>query len=457
MKINNIMNKGKRIHHFFAAAVVLTGALFCASAEDISLSRYLELVENGNIDIKLAHKEADNAKQQENQALSQLLPTVAAAGSYTRNMADVEQSTAVAASTQAVNGIYPLIRTDLDSNYDNNLTLALSVTENLIDPAALAQFAAAKKGTQIQRTVSEYTRQQVMAGAKKLYAQVQLLEAVAVVKKNAYETSQAVYHDTEQKYNAGSATEVNMRMAEVDVKTAQSALADAEKNVRVVRMAFCNLAGLPLDSEVTLTEKADELMPVPDEAKLTEVLNNRLDYQAQLLGKEAGKIAFNASLASFLPTVSAGFTYAYGQMGGYEGADDWDAYDYSLPSASLKVTIPLCTGGARIAAVKKAQISNDETDLKLQQKRNEIEQELTQLKLELDNDWNQVESARLLEEATAQALKITRASFNAGMTTQLEVLKAVSQYAGAQVNLQNAIYTYRASYYDYEKACGKAD
>ena len=67
MKINNFMNKGKRIHHFFAAAVVLTGALFCASAEDISLSRYLELVENGNIDIKLAHKDADNAKQQENQ------------------------------------------------------------------------------------------------------------------------------------------------------------------------------------------------------------------------------------------------------------------------------------------------------------------------------------------------------------------------------------------------------
>ena len=458
MKINNIyMNRRQRMYRLLAAAFAVAGALFCASAEDINLSRYLELVDKGNIDLKLAQKDSENAKQKQNQAMSQLLPTVAAVGSYTRNMDDVEQSAAVAASSQAYNGVYPLIYKDVDSNYDNDITLALSITEKLIDPASLAQFVAAKKGTQIQKTVTEYTRQQVLGGAKKLYAQTQLLLAVQDVKKESAQISEAVYHDTEKKYNAGSATEINLRMAEVDWKKAASEQAEAEKNVRVVLMAFRNLAGLPLDADVALTEKTDDLPSVPEGASLADVLGSRLDYQALLLAKETTGIAFKGALGSYLPSVSAGFTYAYGRMGGYEGKDDWNAYNYSLPSANIKVTIPLCTGGARIAAVKQAQIAGEESDLKIKQKRNEIEQQLVQLKLELDNAYGQIESARMLEQATAEALKITRAAFAAGMSTQLEVSKAMSQYSGAQVNLQNALYTYRAAYYDYELACGKTD
>jgi outer membrane protein TolC len=442
----------KRSALFLALSI---GWVAAAGAEKYSLEKYLSLVEENNVTVLLSEKDLASSKQTERQAFSVLLPTVAAAGGYTRNLNDVKESTPVAAVSQVYNGVYPLIYQNVDSNYDNELSLALSATWNLIDPAALAQYEKAKKGTAIQRSETEYTRQQVLTGAEKLYAQTQLLESVAEVKKNVAATSEAVYHDMEKKYNAGTATEVNLRMAEVDWKSDLSSVSEAEKNIRVSMMALKNLAGLPLDASVELTDSSAELPPLPEKADLGEVLGSRLDYQAALLSKEISAITYRASMASFLPTVSSSFTYAYGQYGGYAGKNDWDAYDYNLASVGLKVTVPLFTGGARLAAIKQAKIMQDASDLQLKEKRDSIEQDLVSIELQLDEAWQQIDSARTLEDATSRALAITRTAFANGMDTQIELSKAMSQYANAQVNLQNAIFNYRAAYYDYQCACGK--
>jgi outer membrane protein TolC len=435
-------------------AICLAG-LFTVTAEEYSLSRYLVLVEKNNLDLQLADQTVKAARESERQSLSALLPSVAATGGYTRNLTDVDQSTAVAAGTTAVNGVYPLIHQDIDSNYDNELTMAIALTQKLIDPAAIASYKAAKKNTEMQRAVTEYTRQQVLNGAKKLYAQVQLLQAVAQVKTEVTATSEAVYHDTEKKYNAGTATEVSLRMAEVDWKSDISSQSEAEKNVRVAMMAFKVLADIPFDTDVVLTEDTGKLPPLPAAAELGKVLGARQDYQASVLAKETTDIALRASKASFLPTVSGSFSYAYGQYGGYAGQDDWDAYDYKASSIGVNVTIPLFTGGSRLSAIKSARIQQDQLNIQLKQKRNDIQQSLQSLELQMDEARKQIDSARALESATDHSLSITRTAFMNGVNTQLEVSKAMTQYANARLNLQNAIYNYRTAYYDYELACGK--
>jgi outer membrane protein TolC len=441
----------------YAAVVCLVcvQTVFNAGAEKYSLTEFIDRVEKNSVTVRISQKDLESARQTQHQAFAGLLPTVAASGGYTRNLNDLESMTAVAAGTTQLNGVYPLIYQNVDTNYDNELSAALSVTWNLIDPAAFAQYQKAKKGTQIQQVTTEYTRQQVITGAKKLYAQSLLLESVADVKKNVAVTSEAVYRDMQKKYAAGTATEVNLRMAEVDWKTDLSAVSEAEKNVRVSMMALKNLAGLPLDSDLTLAEDVSELPPLPEKASLGTVLGARLDYRAAQLAEDVAAITFNASLASFAPTVSSSFTYAHVQYGGYEGKDDWNAYDVTQSSAGLKVTIPLFTGGARIAMIQNAHIQKEQSELRLKNTRDSIEQALVTYELELQEAWQQIDSAKTLEDATAQALAITRTAFENGVDTQIELSKAMSQHANAQVNLQNALYTYRAAYYDYQFACGK--
>lgn len=455
--------KSKTIASLFAAACCMALQAGIVYAEGPSapvtydLKEYLALVEKNNLTLLISDKDRESASAGRRAAFSQFLPSVAAQGGYTRNLKDVMQSTAVAASSTQVSGIYPLIYKDVDSNYDNQISMALSATWKVIDPSVLAQYEKAKKGAQIQDEVTEYTRQQVLAGAKKLYAQTQLLVSVSSVKKEAAAVSEAVCHDVEKKYNAGTATEVNLRMAEVDWKNDAAAQSAAENNVRISMIALKNLAGLPLDADISLPAGDETVPPIPEAAELGSILGARLDYQAAFGSKDIASITSKAAVASFLPTVNASFTCAYAQLGGYEGKDDWDAYNTTQSSLGITVTIPLFTGGARIAALQSAKIQKESVDLQLREKRNAIEQETEQLRMALEEDLRQIDSARTLAAATGQALVITRTAYENGMDTQLELSKALSQDAGAQVNLQNAIFQYKAALYDYQTACGMTD
>lgn len=439
------------------AVVLIAAGLLPVSmaAESYNLERYLSKIEQDNPDLQLSRENAAAAGEGVKQALSALLPSAGLSGGYTRNLKDVKESTAVAAGTTASGGVYPLIYQDIDSNYDNEVSVALGVTQNLVDPVSLAKYGEARKNMELQKTVSEYTRQQILTTAKKLYAQVQLLEAVAEVKKETAATSEEVYRDIGKKYNAGTATELDLRMSEVDWKSDISAQTEAEKNAKLAMMSLKTMAGIPLEEEVTLTENMQLLPEMPEEADLSAVLSARMDYRARILSKTVAEIAYRSSLATFLPTVTGSFTYAYGQYGGYEGQDDWDAYDYTAASIGLKVTVPLFTGGYRISLIKSAQINKEQQEIQIRKKRDEIAQDLVSLQLQMAEAKTQVDSAKALEEASERAMEIAKTSFSSGLGTQLEVSQAMSKYAGARVNLQNTVYAYRASYYDWEFATGR--
>jgi outer membrane protein TolC len=91
------------------------------------------------------------------------------------------------------------------------------------------------------------------------------------------------------------------------------------------------------------------------------------------LGKKAAE-------ASFFPTVSAGFSFAWGGMGNDSLTGD---YDYTSMQLNLGVTIPLFAGGYRLSRIRAARIEQEKASLALAKKRNDIESELIGIQLRL--------------------------------------------------------------------------
>jgi hypothetical protein len=113
-----------------------------ATAEEYDLSAYLQKVQQNNSGITLAYQELRLSREQVNQARAPLLPGIGAEGSYARNLRDMPRSTPVA----SVSGGGPLVYQDVDSNYDNELSIGIGVTQKLFDPSAWIQYRQAKKG-----------------------------------------------------------------------------------------------------------------------------------------------------------------------------------------------------------------------------------------------------------------------------------------------------------------------
>jgi len=440
---------------FIAAGLFLSAVADCLYPEEYNLEKYLSSVEQNNRDLQIARKNADAAGETVRQAFAALIPSVGVSGGYTRNLKDVKEPTAVYAYDAGLSGIYPLHYEDVDSNYDNELQVALGVSQSLYDPAAAANYEQAKKNRDIQQTAEDYTRQSLLTAAKKLYAQVQLLDAIVTVRKETAETSEAVYLSIEKKYNAGTATELDLRMAEVDWKNDISAEAEAEKNAALGLMALKTLAGLPQNCDMSLNEKTETVPALPQENNMSEVLAARTDYRITLLSKDMADLIYKSSLTGFLPTVTGSFTLAYGQYGGYEGKDDWDAYDYTAAQLGIKIALPLFTGGYRPSKVKEAEIGRETARLQIQKKKDEIEQDLVSAQLRMKESSRKIESARALADASLRASSLARIAFENGLGTQLAVSQANTNTAQAKLNLQNAIYEYRTAYYDWESASGK--
>jgi len=436
-----------------AAALIPAAGL---SAAEYDLSSYLEKVERDNTSIALAHRSLEEAGQTVARARSQLLPMVAAQGTYTRNMKDITQPYPVAANsnTPVAPGVYPLITRDIDVNSDNEVMMALSVSQKIIDPLSIAQFEQARKGRSISSQALELTRRGVRNGAKKLYAQTQLIISMVSVMEASERTAEETYRDIERKFRVGLAKELDMLMAEVDWKSRIPKTAEARKNAELALMALKNLAGIPLSEQVTLTEKVDVLPDLPTQPGLDGILASRPDYSIEVLSRDIADIARKASIANFLPTLSANFAYAWQGSGNGSAYDDSDV---TVMTLGATLTVPLFTGGYRLSLMESAKIQQQQQARKIAQKKLDIEQELLGLQLQLSTAKSNLESARLVVETAQRAHRLAKAAFDTGLATQLSVSQASTNLDQARLGLLNAQYEYRAAYYDWEQATGSRD
>jgi outer membrane protein TolC len=429
--------------------------LLSAQSESYSLEDYLRKVQARNHDIAFSRQDVLLAEETVKQARSALLPSVGTSGGYTRNFMDREQSTAVGAGVIPSGSMYPLVYRDVDANYDNELTAGLGIEQKIFDAAALMQYQQAKKSRAMRETVSDYTGQMIITTAKKLYARAQLAQAVSDVMKEAEKTSEETYRNIQKMYAAGTSTELNVLMAEVDWKNNITASVEAERNSALAMLALKDLAGIAAETEMTLTEETRRIPEMPSMPDINKVLAFRPDYRTQLLGRELADLTFRAALGTFLPTVSARFSYAYGQQGGYKGKSNWNALNYSALQLNVTVSIPLFTGGYRASLVKSANISRTQADINIQKSKNAVEQEITSLILYMREARQKLESAETLEAAALRAMALAQASLENGLGTRLTVTEANTNLARTRLNFQSAIFEYRSAYYDWQLAIGQ--
>jgi outer membrane protein TolC len=420
-----------------------------AAALEYDLSAYLHLVEQNNSDIALAYRELLVSRESVNQARSPLLPGIGAEGSYTRNLQDMPRSTAVASAP----GGGPLIYQDVDTNYDNEFSIGVGLTQKLFDPAAWTQYRQAKRALSLQEQVFEAARQNIICAAKKIYAQTQLAVSVLAIREASEKVSRELYQSAGRKYRAGAATELDLLMAEVDWKQKALAVTEARRNAETALLAFRQFAHIPLSEEITLTENSEQVPPLPEPRALDSALAGRADYRALLLSRELADMGKKTAMSSFLPTVSAKFSLAYGGMGNDSLTGD---YDYSATQLTLGVTIPIFAGGYRLSCIRAARIEQEKASLALVKKQSDIESELAGIRLRLNEASERIEAARLIETAARRALTLSQTAFANGLVTQLSVTEAANRLDEASLGLQNALCEYRLALYDWEIASGNA-
>jgi outer membrane protein TolC len=140
------------------------------------------------------------------------------------------------------------------------------------------------------------------------------------------------------------------------------------------------------------------------------------------LSRDLAEINRKAVRNTFLPEVSASFSYGLGGMG--NGSSLVGDYDFNSAAVGITVNIPIFTGGAHLARINAARLEQERSNIALLQREKSIETELLELRLRLDEARAHHTSAYRTVETARRAVTLAETAYVNGQATYLTVADA---------------------------------
>lgn len=225
--------------------------------------------------------------------------------------------------------------------------------------------------------------------------------------------------------SAGMKSKNDLMKVQVQVNQAELQLRRAENAVRLARMNLCRMLGLPLQSDIHLSETFTEQFI---DLGSYSGIHSRPEYG--MLSKQIDLKAQEKRLirSDFLPTIGVKGSYNY--INGIKLNDD-KLFDNGSFSAMISVNIPLFNWGEGAKKVRAAEMDRKIVQLQRDEMSEKMELELQQAINAYNEALLEVELTKTSLTQAGENLKMSRDHYDAGMET-------ISDYLEAQTIRQNA-------------------
>ena len=282
----------------------------------------------------------------------------------------------------------------------------------ILDTAGWAAKSQAADQVAISRISAEETRRQVAITAAETYLAVIAAQRQREIALRNLDTAGALEQYAKARLDAGKGSRLNHVRSTQERGTAELQLEIAELLVRQAQEAL----GVAVFADAPLDASGDpELKPAApptSDAWLMERPDVRL-FSAQLQASE--RVVHDAWTAWF-PTANVYFTPQYvNPKGGFEPAKTW--------RAGFQFQVPIYD--STLGPAKRVKVTERETArFRFDNVKVEAKAELRLAEETVTRREQMVESSRLSSESAAEALRISQIAYEAGATSNIEVVQA---------------------------------
>jgi outer membrane protein, multidrug efflux system len=250
----------------------------------------------------------------------------------------------------------------------------------------------------------------------------------------AHESAEAYQHSLDvftRRYLGGTDTKISTSRAEANLRSSEATIAALEREITQQEDAIAVLLGAnpgPVTRGVPLV---DQTMPVTPEGLTTDLLRRRPDIRQAEQSMIAANAEIGVAVANFFPTI--GLSAMYGNAGSKienvfkNGASIWNI--------AANVSGPLFQGGRLYESYRAQQAFWDQT---IAQYRATIVEAFREVADALAAEAHLVEQRKAQEGqvvALREAVRLSLASYDAGVSNYLDVLDAQQQLYPAETSL----------------------
>lgn len=422
-------------------AILMLSTLTVA-ADPIDIEQFLHRVEAHSKDLKLARQELRTADANKREALSGALPHLSASAGYNRNLNKTYMYVDLGEGTTKM-------RINRDNEYSANIVLG----QTLFNGTVYNAVKAANQYKKMSNLIYDASHQEIVTYAKKAFYQTLLLKVVWEVSQASEQNAYDNYTDIKKAYESGLTSEFALLQAEVRHKDLVPQTTEAERNYKIALINVKNLAGIPVEEDISLHGGLDTFPNLPERESLETILKSRPDFNALLWQERLYNTGVSAERSGYLPSLSGSLTYAFSSQ-----SNEW-SFDEKNEALILGVNLsfPIFSGGATRAKVQKAKIERDKAGITVDKTREDIEREIESIRLRLEESYNRIISARATLKAAEKAFAIAEATSHSGLSTQLELKDSRVMLDQATTGYYSAVYEYLDAFFDWEKAIGKVN
>ena len=390
----------------------------------LTLDEALAVLDSQSPTLAQARSRVGDARALATQAAVPLVPTLVAAGGYTRNSADARvdfTGTPLASLHPGALVIQPL----------GVWTVAGTVRVPLLVPNAWSEWTAAQRAADAVAATAESARLQLRASLAEAAWAAAAAEEIVVVSERAVTVAEEHHRSAARSVTAGTEAPLAVLKAETEVVKRQSDLAQARANRERGYLALGVLLGKGEPLRVLLPPIAGGEAAQQVESLLAEALQSRPELAAQEAQIRAAQAQATAARLRWLPQLSASGTLFAADVPYPTGKKDgW--------RLTLDALWPLYDGGLRGGKRDQAEAGLASARAAAEAQRLNVVQEVQDTRRDVSVAGERLRLAEQQRELATAAAASAKRTFEAGVASSLDVLDANDKLYQAEVGMADA-------------------
>lgn len=407
--------------------------------QPLTLQQAIELARRNNRDLQVAQLQLERAQAALREARAALFPTVDldvtfSGGRSTQSELNIE------AQREAQRNVAPELRQPIqDERTSTQLNSGVNINYNIFSGGrVLAQIRAAQEQVRSNQLQVESLGEQTRLDVSLAYYDLQQADEQVRISESAVRNAQRSLQDALALFEAGLGTRFDVLRAQVQLASENQNLIRARSDRQTQRRNLARLLSLPQSVSMVAADPVAVagLWNPTLEQSIVLAFQNRAELQQRLAERNISREQRRIARAERFPQLSLFFNYNLLDVFN-DGLGLADGY-----SAGARLQWSIFDGGAANARAQQREADIAIAETQFANQRNLIRFRVEQAYFTLQSSLENIQTASVALEQAAEALRLARLRFQAGVGTQTEVIDAENDLTRAEGDRVRAILDY---------------
>jgi len=325
---------------------------------------------------------------------------------------------------------------------EQNATAQATLEQLIFDGSYLVGLQAAKTFLDFSKNAYEKTQIEVEKSVVNAYGSAKMAEALVSVFDNNYKTLKKSYDELQIVYENGLTELEALEQLEITLLEVKGYLDNAQRSQRLAQHLLRATLGLPLTTELILTDELDTLILRAGEEinpDITLDLQKQIDVRIAENFTEQRRLEWQLERSRALPSLSAFANYSTQAFSNDFTFTDNTQQWFQSSVLGIRMQVPIFSSGFRSARSSQAKIAWDQAKTEFAQTKQAtqiaFENALSDFNLSKDNFDNASKSLNLAERVASK----NQIKFDQGIASSFDLYQAQAQFYRAQQNYYTSL------------------